>query len=379
MVTSPTIGGDLVWSPGSSGVYYRDGVTLRFVSRTGGQPQTIATLPDGQHRLWAVDATDRTLYLTRFVAASRRHVLFAIPTRGGARRDLVSNALVMSHVQLDPSGTWILYQEAPAGPFMQREFVRVDLQGSNSTSLGKPPVTSNIGPGYFVDNGNTVVFQFVSQTSNGFHIGRLSVSKTTIEPLTELGMQRNSAFVAPGGSPWIAMQAQHAGGVGPAVMPVSGGGVIPLAADGKSYSFQGLPSIDRAGTRLVFASRVSSSTQVFMVSLDRELQVSPRAQVNRSFRVDMPVGASEVGALLISVPPVQALQVIPALRYGLVLNAAALFVLPSSRAGNFLRSPIAIPNNPWFAGQELLFQGVRLNPSSGRGDFTRHARVVIFS
>ena len=200
LANSATLGGDIVWAPSSAGIYYRDGLTVRFVSRSGGPSRQVASLPDAQHRLWCVDAADRTLYLTRFVATSRQYVLFTLPTSGGAISDLVSSALVIQEVGLDPSGTWIQFQELPSGPFTQREFVRVDLAGNNRVSLGKPPTAANVGPGHFVDNGTTIVFSFVSASSNGFHIGRLSVTSTTaIESLTEGSLQRNSAVVTPGG------------------------------------------------------------------------------------------------------------------------------------------------------------------------------------
>ena len=130
---------------------------------------------------------------------------------------------------------------------------------------------------------------------------------------------------------------------------------------------------------MVFASRVGNVTQIFAVDLDRELVVAPRVEVNGSFNVDLPVTSTEVGAVLASVPPLQAAQPVPSLRYGLVLNPAALFVLPSApAAGGVLRSTLAVPNNPWLSGQELVFQGVRLDVPTNQGDFTRHARARIF-
>ncbi len=377
--------GDFVWSPTSAGLYFLDNAVLKFVPRFGGAPTSLTTLPGQQHRLWAVDAADRKIWGTRLDSTTQTYHIFTVPTNGGAQpTDIVSSVLVMDEVKLDPQDQFILYRAfSPGIPFSPVEYFRADADGQNAVSITGGSVTNLPELADWVDNGQSIVFTMISAASARRHLGRIGPTGTQIRMLSEGSFQRRFSAVSPDRR-WVVHHATYGDGssAAPAVIPADGGGLVLLATDGLFYQFEGPPTADDGGTRIAFAARVFGSPEpahVFAVELERELYITPRAEVGQSFTVTLPVTSSESGTAFLSI----GISPLPFSLFGFEhsLDLDPTLLLPilagTTSTGSLTSVPIRLPNNPALIGASIYFQGLRVR-SSVSGDFTRYAEVRIF-
>lgn len=376
LVKAPNLG-DFLWAPTGSGIYFVEADQVKFVSRTGGSPRLVAKIPGQQHRIFAVDAKDGFVYGVRFDPTGRRYALFRQDTAGRQKSvDLVFSSLLMDELALDPSQTRILVRESPRSPFPPREYVSVDLQGKNRKSLTGKPILGQIQSGDWIDAGRSIAFTMISSTSNTWQIASVGPSSTSITMLTE-GNDFHRRSVVSANRRWIVFEGTTTVGI----LPVRGGGEILLSDDGKTYVLLGPPSIDAAGKTVVFAATIlggSNLGQVYKVSLDRELHITPRAEIGKSFGVEMPIAPKEVGAVFVGIQRAKSPIRLAGVRAAFWIDPSAMAdVVVGSGGGGKLSVTLPVPANPWLQGRHLLFQGVRLIAGSG-GDFTRVADVRIF-
>ena len=371
--------GDFLWSPNSSGVYFMENDQVRFVAKNGGNPKVIAKLPGQQHRLWDVDSKDGFLFGTRFDSSNRTYKIFELATDGrSAPKDLVSSAFLMDEVDLDPGGTRLLFRRYSPQPFQPREYLHVDRGGKKEVSLTGKPIGGQIQHGRWVDSGKSIVFSILSSASSTWQLARIGPVGTKIRMLTEGFMHRFSAVS--GNLKWVVMQATDGKQLTAAIVPVDGGGAIMLGTDGLTYQFHGPPSIDRAGQHVAFAAKVSQKSkfsQIFMAELDREIRISPRAEIGKPLGLEMPLPASQIGGVFLSNAIGTKALAVPGHLYGIVLNPALILVVKAGRSSNGkLSVTLPVPNNPWLVGQNVYFQGLRTTGSTG--DFTRYIEVRFY-
>ncbi len=372
--------GSFLWSPRSTGVYYLDGSDLRFVAAGGGSPVTLTTLPGQQLRLWCVDAQDRTLFGTRYDQAASLYRIFSIGTNGANRTDIVFSVQGLDDVRLDPSDTKILFRNHDfSTPFSPREYFSADRSGANQVSLTGGPINGNPDYGDWVDAGQSIAFTLTSPVSFFPHLARIGPASTAIAMLTEGTSLRRFSAVFPDRK-WIAHQAAWAGGIGPAILPPDGGGLVVLSAeDPTTYAFGSPPSVDASGTRVVFAASVNGQlAQIYRVELDRELRIFPRVQIGQGVTVELPIAANEVGAAFISAGLLPQPFRLLGFTYGLALDPTVLVTaLSGSSASGKLAVAFPVPNDVSMVDQTLYFQGIRVRTPT-TGDFTRFAEVRIF-
>lgn len=376
LATSSNLG-DFFWAPNSSGLYFIENSDLKFVSRGGGNPQRLATLPGQGHRIWSVDAQDKKIWGTRFDPATSTYHIFSVSTSGGSVTDLVGSPLVLDQVKIDPSGSRILYRETLGIPFSPSEIWMADHDGQNEVSLTGGQVAECPDLIDWVDNAQTAAFAVRSPFSGLPQLGRITTASTQIELLSE-GLFQHRNLSVTRDKQWLLHQAQYAGGAAPAILPPDGGGLILLALDGKTYLFHGVPTSDAGGTRVVFAATElggSTTPQIYTARLDRELRISPRAKLGQSFAVQMPIRSNEIGAVFISAGLAPAVT-LPGFAGALVLNSVQTLVSGGSATGS-LGGGINVPNEVALLGQSVFFQGLRVI-SLSQGDFTRAAEVPIF-
>jgi hypothetical protein len=381
LVSSASISGFL-WANNSSGVYYLDGTTARFVARTGGTPQTIGTVT-GAQAIWDVDATDATLYGTRFDGASQRTHVFTLATNGAsAFKDLFNSLAVFDELRLDPSGAKLLYRESAPQPFQPREYFAYDLVSKQATSLTGGGLNGEPSGAHWIDNGQSIAFWLIDPTSNRWQIARVGPSSTNLDLLTQ-GQLRHRYSVIDRTGKWIVCESQHpAGGTSPAVLPLAGGGLVQIEPEQDSYNIGSGISIDAAGQRIAFSAKIASNvhTHVFAVSLDREIVISPRAEIGQTFRIEMPLATTnEAGAVFIAAGLLPAPFPFGGLVYGFALDPTIMLQIGARGAGqgNVIVN-VPVPNDPTIPGNSVFVQGIRLVNSQLQGDFTRWVEVSVF-
>jgi hypothetical protein len=372
--------GDFLWSPASSGLYFVDSSAVKFVARGGGTPLTLATVPGQQLRLWSVDGQDQTLFGSRYDDVTRTYRIFKLDTGGGVPLDIVLSALSLDEARIDPSGSWLLYRAFFPSPFTPREYFRTDPFGGNTISLTGGEIGGNPEHALWLDEGQSVVLGIGSPSTGVPQLGRIDVPSTQITMLTDgFAARRNHAHAA--GTAWLAVQAQYPTGAGPAVIPPQGGGLVFLDPDNRFYLFQGPPSVDATGDKIAFAAAILGSSvppQVYAVSLDRELRVTPRLVTGQSFNLRLPLAAPETGMVLAGVATVAQPFPIPGFGYGLALDP--VLILPVATGGpvsGALSATLNVPNDSGLVGASLYLQGLRWN-ASFVGAFTSYVEARIF-
>ncbi len=376
--------GSFLWSPNSSGVYFLDGNNLRFAAAAGGSPLTLATMTGTNHRLWAVNSTDQVLWGTRLEAGIYR--VFIIPTNGGAMTDIATDTLLLDDVALDPSEQFVVFGASLPQPFQPKEYFRNSaFTKTGRTSFTGSPISGANGAGpsgaRWVDNGNTIAFEMVSPTALQTHLYRLILGQSE-QAITDGPYFRRSMHSSRDGR-WL-VHAARWGVVGTlvglAIIPGDGGAQVMLSAeDSVAYILQGLPSMDDSGSRVAFAASANGGTpQIYTVVLDGELRVRPRVEVGKTFSVDMPISASEVGVVFLGGGLYRNFFAVPPFQYGLVIDPLVLIqVVAGASSTGALSVQIPVPNRPSLIGQAAAFQGFRaLNASSG--EFTRAAEFYVF-
>lgn len=372
--------GDFVWAPNSAGLYYLVGADLRYVG-IGGGTVPLTTLSGSRHRLWCVDSTESQLWGTRWDQTTGFYSIFVVGTNGAGATDIVTTQFVVDQVRIDPTDSKIVYRKTDGLPFSPHEFLSADAaDGNNGVSLTGVGIAGLPEGADWVDNGQSIVFSMISQTSFAWNIARVGPTGTAVQMLTEGSSPRRTSSIAPGRD-WVVMQAAHASGVVPAVMPPDGGGIVFLEPDaGDSYTFFGPPTANATGTRVAFAATSTADPgglpKVYAVSLDRELRIHPRADLGTTFQIDMPVSNSEAGIVYMSgggpIAPITTLGWI----YGIALGAPRVVLFAGSGTAGLVQVPVTVPNEPLISGVDVHFQGIR---ASATGlEFTRWAEVRIF-
>lgn len=370
-----------VWANGSTGLYYVDGSIVRFIAKGGGNPSTIGTVPGTRQTVWSVDATDARVYGTRFDGATQRTHVFRLNTNGmSAPVDLFNSLGELTEVQLDPTGTKLLYRETAPQPFQPVEYWSFDLATATKTTLTGQIVAGNPTGANWIDNGQAIVFSWIDPISSRFQVARVGASMTP-ELLTQGSLTHRYASVS-GDGKWIALQGQNAfGGIGPAVIRVAGGGIVALEPDATSFVFKGAPTMDAAGQRLAFAaSKNAAQSQIYAVTLDRELDVRPRPVLGQMFTIEMPLQpTNEAGAVFMTAGLLAAPFPFAGLVYGFALDPTIMVQVGVRNAGQGnVVTNLTVPMDATLQGASVFVQGIRLVNSMLQGDFTRYAEVSIF-
>ncbi len=373
--------GSFLWAPNSTGIYYLDGAAVRFVARTGGNPKNIGTLSGQQHRLWDVSSDDATLFGSRYDSQTGTYYLFTLATSGAtAPKDIVSSQFVVDGVKLCPDRSKILYRSYSPQPFQPRELFRANPDGSGPNSMTNGAINGNLEDAVWLDNGLNAGINLQSPTTLLSQLALVENNTQTVKLLTDGSRIRRYSSIS-GNRKWWVCQAQNSPGGGTvAVMPVFGSGLIFLDAK-KSFQFNGYPSISFNGERVAFAGVDTSNpgtSQVFVGSLDREYEVTPRAAIGQNITLTLPLRQSEIGSMyvggLLTTTPIT----IPSLVGEFWLDLSLMLPLISGigNGSTPLTLTAPVPNDPGFQNIDLYFQGIRFLVSSG--DFTRFATVRIF-
>lgn len=377
LVSSSSLGGFL-WAPNSSGLYYLDGSDLKFIARSGGSATLLRSLTGQRVQLWAVDHTDSVLFGTRYDPATQASSIWSIPTTGGvAATDIVTSQDTFDQIQVDPSDSRIVYRQYGSAPFSPIEIFSADLSGKNISSLTGGTVTSSPEYPEWVDAGQSIAFTVQSPNTNRKQVGRIGPASTQIVLLTD-GVEAKRLTAVSRNYAWVLMQAQIPTGYSPAILPTAGGGLILFGEPGHTYALQGQPSMDANGNRMVFAASLDGApAQVFGVTLQRELRITPRAETGNSFGITLPVASGEAGAVLLAGGFTTNPLAIPGIAGNFELDPTILLtVVSGSSATGALMATIPVPNNPWLIGQQLYLQGARITGLGG--DLTSRVYVPIF-
>jgi len=382
--------GSFVWSPNSAGIYYLDGTTVKFVSKSGGTALSLGT-GKGSMFLWGVDRSDKTIYGTR-ADSNRNYYVFSLPTAGSASpKDIVAikaNYWV-EQVAVDFSGSKLAYFVSLQGVWKPKDLRVADSDGKNEVSWsGGEKLLSTTRNLAWSDASKTVIFTtLVSRLSSTWQIGRLTAASTTVDYLTS--EPRNHQRSTTGANlSWIVFQAGVSGLTAihqvPAVIPMTGGGRVPLGPE-NSWFFQGDPSIDGAGQKVAFAASYYdvnnnlTTAQVYLVELDREVVIAPRAAPGGTINMDLPVDKGEQGMLFLSIALLPQPFTVVGFTYGVAIDTSVMVQLLNGVGdGNSpLRlANIQIPNDINLKGIEVYVQGIR-SKNGSTGDFTRYVELQV--
>lgn len=370
-----------LWATNSTGIYYADGNNVRFIAKGGGTPGTVGTVPGTRLAIWSSDAMDMRLYGTRFDGASGLTHVFRLATSGSsAPVDLFSSLGDLTEVRLDPTGTRLLYRETAQQPFQPVEYWSYDLMTGTKTTLTGQIAAGQPSGAQWTENGQAIVFSWIDPVSSRFQVARVGASMTP-ELLTQGSLTHRYSSVS-GNGKWVALQSQnHSGGSGPAVLPATGGGLVALEPDTTAFVFKGPPSIDDAGVRVAFAaSKNGAQSQIYAVSLDRELEIAPRPELGQMFTIEMPLQpTNEAGAVFMAAGLLVAPFPFAGLTYGFALDPTIMVQIGVRGAGmGNVVANLPVPMDMALQGASVFVQGIRLVNNMLLGDFTRYAEVSIF-
>lgn len=383
LVTSATLG-EFLWTPSGGGLYFVDGTAIKYVTRTGGSPLTIRTIPGTQVHMWCVTGDDKTIYGSRYDSTTAKYSIFTLATNGqSAPVDIVQSVVTLDAVAIDPTNTKIAYREYYGGtPFSPREYWLANANGSGAVSLTNGQINGQLDQPEFTDAGTTIAFTSIATTIPTFQIGTLTSGNPAIQYLTESpGLARRSS-VFPDRS-WIACEVSVPPAVGPriAIIPATGGGRVLLDPN-LAIVMQGNPSADASGTRVVCSAieqNVTTIPQIYAVELDRELRISPRLEVGKVVTLELPVGANDLGGYFLAGGLSGTPFTVGGILYSYDLDLATSIPLYSgtSTSGSLVL-PLPLPNDPALTGQVVWWQGVRVNVNTLTGDFSRPVSTRIF-
>ena len=383
LVASSTLG-DFLWAPTSSGIYYLDGTTVKFIARAGGVPKTLQTIAGGQQRLWCVSPNDALLYGSRYDTTTSQYAIYTLATSGtSVPKDLITSALALDAVRIDPTNQKMLYREYVAVPFSNREYWRADKDGKNPLSLTGGPVGGQIDHADFVDAGTTIVYTTISPNTPSFQLARLVAGNTTAVLLSEApGLHRRSAVS--GDQKWVIHEAltPPTQGTQVAILPPDGGGLVILDPS-KTFTFTSNPSTSSTGLRVAFSGTDTSvpgaTSQVHVAELDRELRLFPKLELGKVFQMALPLASTELGVIFVGAGLAATPITLPGFLYTFDLNLSAFVsVIAGPGTGGLLQAALPLPNDPALAGQDLFWQGVRIEPVPQTGEFTRYVITRVF-
>ncbi len=379
--------GSFVWAPNNSGLYFLDGTTVKFVPKNGGTPSTIGT-GKGTMILGCVDRTDKAIYGTRRDSNGNWYV-FSLATSGSASpQDIVS--IASNHwvegVCVDFANKKLAYFVSLQGVHKPKDLLVADVDGKNEKSWSGgqklQPATRNLA---WADAGTTVVFTtIVGNPQITWQLARLTAATTTPQYLT--GAPRNHQRSATSGNlSWIVMEAETVGSRKvPAVIPSAGGGRVPLEPE-RDWVFQGDPSMDLAAKKVAFAAsfldemKKLTISQVYLIELDREVVVTPRAVPGGNVDIKLPVEKGERGMLFLSIGLIQKPVPIVGFTYGIAINTNAMALMLTGVGdgnGPLQLKNVAVPNDSKLTGVEVFLQGIR-SPDGRTGDLTRYVELQI--
>jgi hypothetical protein len=379
-----------IWAQDSLGLYYLDGRDLNFVSRSGGVPRLVASLPETNHALWAIKNDGSDLFGTYvFVRTNggqtiRETHVFAIATNGsGGPRVLVRSDVVIDGVQLSPDESRMVYREYDATPFSRRDYIVANIDGSSPVSL-----TGTLGLGlnpelpHWLRDGSGIAFSRIDRTISRLVLETLTLTNPTPTPLTFTTPARNLSVARDGR--WIVYEGWWPAGATwtPMLVPSTGGGHVFLDTS-RALVFAGTPMMGGApSTQVVVSATLGSAAhaQVLKVEEVRDLFVAPRAVIGSFVDVELPAAAAEVGSLLMAAAPLPVPIALPGLSGGFQLDlatAVTLFNGVGSGSGP-LRLRLPIPNVPFLQHKAVYLQALRLTSLAPSGDFTRLVELPIF-
>jgi hypothetical protein len=170
----------------------------------------------------------------------------------------------------------------------------------------------------------------------------------------------------------------------PAVIPSAGGGRVLLEPE-QDWFFQGDPSIDVSGRKVAFSASVFDKnqqltiSQVYLVELDREILVTPRAVPGGKVDIKLPVAKGERGMLFLSVGLAPTPVPIVGFIYGIAINTSAMVLLLSGvgdGSAPLQLKDLPVPNDSKLVGVEVILQGIR-SADGKTGDLTRYVELQI--
>ena len=379
LLVQSSVIGDYLWAPTSTGVYYIDGTSLRFVNRNGGASINIANLPGQQHRLWDIDPGDQFAYGTRFEPGPQTWHVWRVATTGSAQPvDIVSSQLVVDEVSVDPTDTRIVYREYFSAPFSAREYWAAPKAGGTPVSLTGVPLNTLPEYAFWIDAA-TIGFAMLSPTTSRPHLTRVGAT-TPLQPLTE-GFELRRRPSISRNRHWIVCEAQLPVGGVPALLPANGGGLVYLVTE-RGYAMNSAPTIDGPGLRVAWCApdpAMPQQPQIWITELDRELSLTPRAEIGAPFTIAMPIAPNEIGAGFLALGRLPSAFPLPNLGYGIALDPTTTVMLFSGAGGaGSLSVTLPLPNDPTLTGIPFYAQGLRMTPAPAVGAFTREAQFVIF-
>lgn len=374
--------GSYVWDVNGASLYVADGGTLRSVPRGGGTTVTIGTVTGTNVVLWCTDGT--------YVYGSRQNgqqaAVFRQRVNGqGSPVDLVTVVGTVDELALSPNRGYLLIANGSGVPFTPPTMVRYQIANQTTTTLGNPvyPLTSIA----WLDEGAN--FVAASRTVNVASTQVVAFDAgTNPTPFTET-LQFHRRTVYAGGN-WILCEtlSPTGNGITIALLPFSGGGVVHvdtgralLVNGGQQYG--GLTT-DAAGTKIAVCGGTGAGDpypQIYVASIDREIQVSPRLQIGQLFTIGMPLSGTDVGAVAVAFGLTQSTPVqVPPLggEFNLDITPGSMTTVLSGLAtGGLLQGGWTIPSNQSLVGLQLWFQGLRFNPQF-QGAFTRFGQYQVF-
>ena len=167
-------------------------------------------------------------------------------------------------------------------------------------------------------------------------------------------------------------------------MPASGGGRVLLEPD-NDWVFQGDPSIDGAGQKVAFAASFLdeknnlTTAQVYLVELDREVVIAPRAAPGGKIDISLPVEKGEQGMLFLSVKLLPKPFTVVGFTYGVAIDTNLMVQLLNGvgdGSSPLKLSNVQIPNDANLKGIEVYVQGIR-SKNGSTGDFTRYVELQV--
>lgn len=368
--------GGFLWSPSSGSIFLVEGSRVLSTPRTSATPTQIADFPGRSVFLWDVDSSGSMLLLTRFDAATATYTAFLMPTTGGNAIDLRSSQDEIFGLRFDTSDQFVLALERLTAPFSPISIRRIELSTSTVIDFIPGAISTFLDDVEWLDNG-TELLASAQVPGDGVQIVRIMLGNAALVPLTGTITHR-LAVAATVQNFAMCQSIDGIGGNGPALVDLMGGGEI-LLHTGQPFQWAGKPSIDLAGTKVVFSAQrmnQSENPRVFRLDLDREMHSSPRAALGQNLNLTLPLASTEIGAIFLGQrQPPFALQGI-SFDFDLGGNFAMLTIGPPT---NFaLTFTIPLPADPVFRGLRIDYQGFRFDTVGAIAEFTRSGRFVIF-
>jgi len=382
--------GSFLWAPDSLGLFYLNGLDLKYVARGGGNPRLVASLVETGLALWDVKSDGSDLFGTWTYIRNnggqpiRETHIFAIAADGSAPpRTLVTSVVTIDGVQLSPDETRMVYREYDPTPFTPRDYVVANVDGSSPVSL-TGSVGLNINPGLpaWRPDGTGIYFARVDRNLGRLVIEQLLLGNPTPIPLTYPTAARNFSVGTAGR--WVVYE----GFWSPTqswtlvLMPTDGGGHVFLDPS-RPLSFTGTPQLGGvAGDRVVVSGVLATAqfAQVHKVELARELRIAPRATLGGQVGVELPVVANEAGVVMIAAARLPTPFTVPGLAGGFQLDPTtfATVVAGTGSGQGPIVATLPIPGVAFLRHRAVYLQGLRLTSTIPTGDFTRLVELPLF-